>query len=69
MTQNFLVSTQRRLLSTLSDTAEERYINFINTYPNINQKVTNKQIASYLGITSEMVSIIRKRIADKKNFY
>ncbi len=66
MTQSSLVSTQRRLLSTLSDTAEERYIKFIKTYPNIRQKVNNKQIASYLGITSEMVSIIRNRIAKKQ---
>ena len=42
---------QKRILSNLSQSAKERYISFITTYPNIEQNVKNYHIASYLGIT------------------
>ena len=41
--------------------AEERYEDFIRSYPNIEQRVRNYQIASYLGITPESLSRIRKQ--------
>ncbi|MFL0093398.1 Crp/Fnr family transcriptional regulator [Tenacibaculum maritimum] len=59
------VSFQRRILSNLSQSAKERYINFIETYPNIEQHVKNYHIASYLGITTESLSRIRKEILSK----
>lgn len=55
---------QKRILSNLSQTATERYINFINTYPNIEQCVKNYHIASYLGITTESLSRIRKELTN-----
>ncbi|WP_246223759.1 Crp/Fnr family transcriptional regulator [Fulvivirga kasyanovii] len=63
MTQKTLVSLQRRLIRNHSLTAEERYQHFISTYPEIAQKLTNLQIAAYLGITHEFVSKIRKKIS------
>ncbi len=57
---------QMRVLKKLSTTAKERYISFINTYPNIEQIVKNYHIASYLGIATESLSRIRKEIADQK---
>lgn len=51
---------QKRILSSLSETATERYINFIKTYPNIEKSIKNYHIASYLGITTESLSRIRK---------
>lgn len=54
---------QRRILENLTLSAKERYINFVNTYPNIEQNVKNYHIASYLGITTESLSRIRKEIA------
>jgi CRP-like cAMP-binding protein len=54
---------QRRILENLTLSAKERYINFVNTYPNIEQSVKNYHIASYLGITTESLSRIRKEIA------
>ena len=55
-------SFQKRILEYLSLTAKERYIKFITTYPEIEQCVKNYHIASYLGITTESLSRIRKII-------
>lgn len=55
-------SFQKRILSNLAQSAKERYIAFVNTYPNIEQSVKNYHIASYLGITTESLSRIRKEI-------
>ena len=54
---------QKRLIGSLSQSAKERYISFIQAYPNIEQSVKNYHIASYLGITTETLSRIRKEIA------
>ncbi|MEM6846168.1 MAG: Crp/Fnr family transcriptional regulator [Bacteroidota bacterium] len=61
MSQRAVVAWQRRLIRNHTMTAEERYFHFLNTYPEISQRVTNKQIASYLGITQEFVSKIRRK--------
>lgn len=57
--QNAYVREQVRVLENLSLTAEERYNNFIKKYPQVVQQVTQKQIASYLGITPEFLSTLR----------
>ncbi|MCG8575319.1 MAG: Crp/Fnr family transcriptional regulator [Flavobacteriales bacterium] len=66
MTQKTLVSLQRRLIRNHSFSAEERYHHFMATYPEIAQKLTNLQIAAYLGITPEFISKIRRKIASQK---
>lgn len=53
---------QKRILANISLTAKERYINFLNTHPEIEQNVKNYHIASYLGITTESLSRIRKEL-------
>ena len=63
--ENAFVAFQKRILSNLNNTAEERYEAFLQSYPNIEQRVKNYQIASYLGITPESLSRIRKQV--KKN--
>lgn len=55
-------SFQKRILANLSQTAKERYVSFIKTYPNIEKSVKNYHIASYLGITTESLSRIRKEL-------
>ncbi len=57
--QNAYIREQLRVIENLSLTAEERYHNFLAKYPQVVQQVTQKQIASYLGITPEFLSIIR----------
>jgi CRP-like cAMP-binding protein len=61
--QNHLISTQKRLLQSLSEQAEERYIRFAKTYPECVQRVPQHMIASYLGISRETLSRIRKQLA------
>ncbi|MFY0689918.1 MAG: Crp/Fnr family transcriptional regulator [Cyclobacteriaceae bacterium] len=61
MSQTAVAAWQRRLVRSHTMNADERYDHFITTYPTIANRVTNKQIASYLGITPEFVSKIRKR--------
>jgi CRP-like cAMP-binding protein len=64
--QNSLIALQRRLIGSMSLTAEEKYIKLTNTYPDIIQRVPQHMIASYLGITAETVSRIRKQMATRK---
>lgn len=53
----------KRIIGDLAKSATQRYVEFVQTYPNIEQKVKNYHIASYLGITTESLSRIRKEIA------
>ena len=52
----------KRTLENLALSAKQRYISFIKRYPDIEQQVKNYHIASYLGITTESLSRIRKEI-------
>jgi CRP-like cAMP-binding protein len=63
-TENALVSSQKRVLQNISSTAEERYLDFVKRYPNFFNRISNVQIASYLGVTPEFLSTIRKKIAN-----
>lgn len=63
--QNSLIATQRRLVGSLSQTAEERYTRLIETCPTIPQRVPQHMMASFLGITPETLSRIRKQMATK----
>jgi len=55
-------SFQKRIISNLAQSASERYLSFVNFYPNIEQNVKNYHIASYLGITTQSLSRIRKEL-------
>jgi len=61
--QNAYTREQLRIIENLSLTAEERYDRFLSKYPGVVKQVTQKQIASYLGITPEFLSSIRKKKA------
>lgn len=56
-------SLQYRILENLNLSAKERYLNFVGAYPAIANDVKNYHIASYLGITTESLSRIRKEIS------
>ncbi len=62
-TENALVAYQRRVLQNISSTAEERYLDFVKRYPYFFNRISNVQIASFLGVTPEFLSTIRKKIA------
>jgi CRP-like cAMP-binding protein len=62
-----LAFQQRRIISNLTHTAEERYENFVSKYPLIVQRVPQYALASYLGMTTEFLSRIRNKRASKKS--
>src|SRR5215213_367145 len=57
--QRAFVSHQRRIIENISLPADERYCRFVERYPFFEQRLPQKQIASYLGITPESLSRIR----------
>lgn len=57
--QNAYIREQLRVIQNLSLSAEQRYYIFLDKYPQVAKQVTQKQIASYLGITPEFLSMIR----------
>jgi CRP-like cAMP-binding protein len=59
------VATNQRIVDSLSTTAEERYQKFIKTYPELFEQIPQNQIASYLGITPQSLSRIRKELVQK----
>lgn len=62
MFQKSVVAWQRRLVQNHSLTAKERYLLFTSTYPEIASKLTDRQTSSYLGITHEFLSKIKKQL-------
>ena len=62
-TENALISYQRRVLQNISSSAEERYIDFVNRYPFFFNRISNVHIASFIGVTPEFLSKIRKNIS------
>ncbi len=64
--RNNLIATNKRIISLLSATAKERYIEFTQTYPTLVQRLPLKLIASYIGITPEYLSDLRRKIAKQK---
>ena len=63
--QNAFVAQQQRINQNLSFTAEERYLHFIKKYPLLEQRLPQKQVAAYLSITPEFLSMIRRKLAGK----
>jgi CRP-like cAMP-binding protein len=64
--QNNLIATQRRLMGTMSETAEEKYLKLVKNFPGCIQRVPQHMIASYLGITRETLSRTRSHLAARK---
>lgn len=65
--QNAYIREQLRVVQNLSMTAEERYDIFVKKYPEVANKVKQKQIASYLGITAEFLSMIKRKKLETLN--
>jgi CRP-like cAMP-binding protein len=63
---NAYIALQKRLASTVSLSLEERYKIFTATYPDLIQRVPQHMIASYMGLTPETLSRIRRRITENK---
>lgn len=59
------IELQSRVLQNFSSTAEQRYLHFLEQYPHLSNRLPNTQIASYLGITPEFLSRVRKNLQTK----
>jgi CRP-like cAMP-binding protein len=58
-----LITTNQRIIASLRKTAAERYLEFLEKYPHIDQRVSNHQIASFLGITPQSLSRVRRELS------
>lgn len=67
MFQKAFIAQQQRINMNLSANAEERYLTFLKKFPHLEQRLPQKQIAAYLGMTPEMVSIIRRKLAGRNS--
>lgn len=56
------IASQKRIIRNFSLSAKERYLIFKDSYPNIEQRVPQYMIASYLGITKEFLSKIKSQV-------
>lgn len=65
MVQRNLAVLQNRLFTTISTAAKQKYLDFLERYPTIPQRVAQHYIASYLGISAEFLSKVRTRMAKK----
>jgi CRP-like cAMP-binding protein len=60
ISQNYTIANQKRMQAAMSYTAEERYEDLISNYPQFLQRFPQNMIASYLGLSPETLSRIRK---------
>lgn len=67
ITEEKYVELQNRVFHTISSTAQQRYMTFLEQYPKLATRLPNTQIASYLGITPEFLSMIRKDMVQGKS--
>lgn len=63
--QNSFIVAQRRIHTHISLTAEEKYLRFMETSSHLNTRIPQSMIASYLGITPETLSRIRRQTVKK----
>lgn len=63
--QRNIYTQEKRIRSLLSMTATERYLSFLETYPDLISRVPQWMIASYLGITPESLSRVRKELVGR----
>ncbi|OBY67234.1 Crp/Fnr family transcriptional regulator [Polaribacter reichenbachii] len=63
--RNNLIATNKRIIGLLSANTEERYTDFTLTYPTLVKRLPLKLIASYLGVTPEYLSEIRRKLSKK----
>lgn len=64
--RNRVIVLTDRIAHLLASDAETRYLDFVETYPSLVQRLPQKLIASYLGITPESLSRVRRQLVKKK---
>ena len=66
LTENSLVAYRQRFIDSISLIAEEQYKNFCKKYPTLLNRLPQKEIAAYLGVTPEFLSKMRSQMLRKK---
>lgn len=66
LVENSLVRFQDRLLQNISSTVDERYQSFMTLYPNLNSRISQVQVAAFLGVTPEFLSRLRSMRSKSK---
>ncbi|MCL7764161.1 Crp/Fnr family transcriptional regulator [Polaribacter sp. Z014] len=61
LTTKAVIAQRKRILSTLEKNTQERYLEFCSSYPNIENRVPNYDIANYLGVSPENLSRVRRQ--------
>jgi CRP-like cAMP-binding protein len=64
--QRHAAAKDERIVSSISASAHDRYLRFLQTYPSLATRVPQWMLASYLGVSPETVSRIRTRLARKR---
>jgi CRP-like cAMP-binding protein len=64
--QRLFAARDKRILSSLTASAQERYLDFLARYPTLSQRVPLRMLASYLGMSPETVSRVRKKLSTRK---
>src|SRR5262245_23466631 len=64
--QRHAAAKDERIVNSLAASAEERYLDFLRMYPSVALRVPQAMLASYLGITPETVSRIRRNLSRKR---
>ncbi|TCD10386.1 Crp/Fnr family transcriptional regulator [Pedobacter frigidisoli] len=64
--QNSLVTKEKRLMSSISYTAEEKYVGLVSSNPQMIERIPQNLVASYLGIAPETLSRIKKKLVLRK---
>ena len=67
MHQNAYIALNQRIMKNISSPAEEQYRQFLEKYPNLELRIPQKQIAAYLGITPEFLSMMKRKLARRKD--
>ncbi|PWS33069.1 Crp/Fnr family transcriptional regulator [Pedobacter paludis] len=65
--QNSLVTKERRLMSSITHTAEQKYVQLLESNPEMISRIPQNMVASYLGIAPETLSRIKRNLAYKKD--
>jgi CRP-like cAMP-binding protein len=63
--ENIYAETVRQLISQYTETPEHRYLKFLKQFPDLNQRLPQFYIASYVGVKPQSLSRIRKRLSEK----
>ena len=63
--QKYAAAKDRRIINALSMSVEERYLEFLKTYPTIALQVPQRMLASYLGVSPETLSRVRRHLSQK----